>query len=193
MRGAGARRDTWAAVERDSHWWQVTNGKPPQWPRGLTRGQERVIAQLRAGKCPITAEYLRLIEAKDADGVPIESAACQCGAAAETVRHLICECPAYEKERQDLFAEEKLVDLSILARQPARVMRFLRRIRREGCAAPKEQGEAPRHRPTGAWAAFWTRLHRSASVIWWRNFAAIAAPADPAGGAAPNPLLRVHR
>ena len=31
----------WAEVERDSAWWEVTRGKPPRWPAGLKRGQER--------------------------------------------------------------------------------------------------------------------------------------------------------
>jgi ribonuclease HI len=128
---AHGRRQAWAAVEKDSHWWQVTQGRAPQWPRGLTRGQERVIAQLRAGKCPIVAEYLHLIKEADSPRCP------QCPAPVEDVHHLICECPAYGKPRLDLFALEKACDLTILARRPARVMAFLRAIRREGCAAPK--------------------------------------------------------
>ena len=135
------RNKMWAAVERDSHWWEVTQGRPPKWPRGLTRGQERIIAQLRAGKCPIVAGYLHLIKKAD-------SPACaQCGAAVEDVRHLICQCPAYEPARQLLYAEEKRRDLTILARRPVRVMQYLRAIRREGCAAPKERREAQLQSP----------------------------------------------
>ena len=47
---------------------------------------------------------------------------------------------AHEAERQRLFAESKGVDRTILARQPGRVLKYLRRIRREGCAAVGQVG-----------------------------------------------------
>ena len=93
---AYGRQKQWAAVERDSHWWAVTEGRPPKYPEGLTRGQERIIAQLRAGKCPITAEYRHRCGWE-------ETPACVCGAAVESVAHLVLACPRYEKERQRLL------------------------------------------------------------------------------------------
>eukprot|EP00662_Eupelagonemidae_sp_cell21_P058039 gene58039-biopygen21819 len=87
-----ARRDQWAAVERDSAWWAATQGKAPRYPGTFRRGQERVIAQLRAGKCPITAQYQHRIEQCD-------SPACECGAAVEDVEHLVLRCPITELQR----------------------------------------------------------------------------------------------
>jgi ribonuclease HI len=141
------RRQRDAAIERDSHWWEATRGKKPRWPRGMTRGQERVIAQLRAGKCPVTAQYLHLIEAKGTTNnahYKVGSPHCECGAV-DSVRHLVLECPKYEVQRQRLLDEPgRERDLTILSRRPVRVMEFLREIRRDGCAAPKEPpaGEA---------------------------------------------------
>eukprot|EP00666_Eupelagonemidae_sp_cell4sb_P009765 gene9765-12333_t len=134
---------------RDAHWWDVTRGTAPRWPKGLTRGQERVIAQLRAGKCPITASYRHLIDeadcpcdskrraAVDKGEKRCQAAECACGAPLETVRHLILECPMYETARQEMLTPKTGRSLDLLAREPGRALAFLRRIRREGCAAEK--------------------------------------------------------
>ena len=95
-----------------------------------SRGQERVIAQLRAGKCPIVGEYQKLCGFSD-------TAACACGAAVDSVRHLMLDCPLYEGARQRMFATQIDRTLSILALEPERVLTFLRTIGREGCAALK--------------------------------------------------------
>ncbi len=79
LRDYGRQRQ-WAAVERDSAWWHAT---------GLTRGQERIVAQLRAGKSPVLADYRHACKWLD-------SSACACGAPSESVQHLVLNCPLHE-------------------------------------------------------------------------------------------------
>ncbi len=128
------RKEQWDAVERNSHWWHSTGGKLPKYPAGLTRGQERVVAQLRAGKCPILADYNKLCGWAD-------SPACACGAPVEDVKHLILDCPLHEVPRQAMLTP-KAQSLDILAREPGRVLRFLRTIGRAVCAAQKPAAPA---------------------------------------------------
>ena len=79
-----------------------------------------MLAQLRAGKSPVTAEYRHLIGALD-------SPACACGAAVESVRHLILECPRYELDRQQMLWDTTDKSLAVLSREPMRVLKFLQR------------------------------------------------------------------
>ena len=101
-----------------------------------------MVAQLRAGRCPITAEYRHRCGWE-------ETPACACGSAVESVAHLVLSCPRYEKERQRLLHWPGERSLTVLAREPARVMAFLREIGREGCAAKAPQ-PAPKPEPAAA-------------------------------------------
>ena len=121
-----------------THWAAATGGEPPEWPRGLRRGQERVIAQLRAGQCPITAQYRARCDFAPCPAFPLlPSPQCACGAPVESVEHLVLECPLHELARQRMVTPKTGRSLTLLAREPERVLRFLHEIGREGCAAKK--------------------------------------------------------
>ncbi len=99
------------------------------------------MAQLRAGKCPVLADYRHACKWLD-------SSACACGAPSESVQHLVLNCPLHENERQRRMTPDTNGSLTVLSLEPARVMAFMRQIGREGCAAVK-----PTPTPTPAPAA----------------------------------------
>eukprot|EP00666_Eupelagonemidae_sp_cell4sb_P002759 gene2759-19799_t len=128
------RSEQRSAVERDSHWWETTQGDAPKWPKGISRAQERILAQLRAGKCPITAQYKHLIAATEcacddkrrkrveSGCVRCPAAGCLCGAPMDSVRHLVLECPLYEQARQEMMTPKTGNSMTILAQEPERVL-----------------------------------------------------------------------
>eukprot|EP00662_Eupelagonemidae_sp_cell21_P058328 gene58328-biopygen30229 len=80
--GAEARGD-------GGHWGKVCKDGPPKWAdEGVTRAEQRILAQLRAGKCSLLADYQNLCGWAD-------SPACKCGAQVESVEHFLLDCPIH--------------------------------------------------------------------------------------------------
>ena len=76
---------------RNVHYSQPAGVRPPperDKERNLTRGERRVLAQLRSNeKCPILQKYLHSIGASESD-------ACRaCGHSPDNLHHLLNECP----------------------------------------------------------------------------------------------------
>ena len=106
-----------------------------------------------------------------------ESAACPgCGEVDDSSEHLIAKCPAYAAQRHSTFADFD-PPLTVLRNEPWKVMRFLRRIRRD-VAGPPQDATAPDGAPAGAAGAA-------------PSAAPAARPATAAGPAAPHPYPRV--
>lgn len=113
-------RDTWrAGVRHDLHW-QVTGGRPPKVAPGLTRAEERALAQLRTGHSPLCQAYLHRINKAPSPLCP------HCEEEPEDVRHLILDCAAWTAPRRHYLGLEP--DISVLS-EPC-VVGFLRKIGR---------------------------------------------------------------
>jgi ribonuclease HI len=114
-------RDTWRAGVRRDHHWQVTGGCPPKAAPGLSRYEQRIMAQLRTGHSPLCQAYLHRINAAPSPLCP------HCKEGPEDVPHLILDCAAWTAPRRHFLGLNP--DLTVLT-QPAGVVGFLRRIGR---------------------------------------------------------------
>ena len=54
------REELLSAIPKDHAWREATGGKAPK-HSGLTRARQRLLAQLRAGHCPVTRDYLSTV------------------------------------------------------------------------------------------------------------------------------------
>ena len=125
---------------------EVCRGRAPKWSdEGQSRAEQRILAQLRAGKSPLLAGYRSSCRF---EGTP--SPACACGAAGETARHLVLECPRYVQARNRLFEPPlERAGMEVLARAPERAVRFLRDIGRstfKGIPRMAPRARRPRRR-----------------------------------------------
>ena len=165
-----------AAEERqdDGDWAKVCKDGPPKWKdhEEMTRAEQRILAQFRAGKCSLLADYRHLCGWE-------ESPACECGAPVQSVEHVLLQCPIHVPARNQLFVPPMKFGVEVLARFPERAVRFLRDIgsntfkatRAERGARPKALSAAANPASTGATRGWATRRAPEA-----------AAGAAPAGG-----------
>eukprot|EP00661_Eupelagonemidae_sp_cell13_P002566 gene2566-4064_t len=114
------RRET-DALGNGGAWAEACKDGAPKWSDdGMSRAEQRILAQFRAGKTPLVAEYRHLCNFTDTP-----TPACECGAATESVRHMVLECPIHTVARNRLFAPPVEPGLQVLARHPDRALRFL--------------------------------------------------------------------
>lgn len=108
----------------NGHWAKVCT-VPPRWKdqEGATRAEERILAQFRAGKCSLLADYRHM------NGWE-ESPACECGAPVQDVEHVVLHCVSgnHVPARNRLFEPPAKIGVEVLARFPKRAVRFLRDI-----------------------------------------------------------------
>ena len=67
----------------DGHWAKICRDGPPKWKEheAMTRAEQHILAQLRATKCSLLADYRHLCGWA-------ESPACECGAPVQNVEHV---------------------------------------------------------------------------------------------------------
>ena len=87
------------------------------------RGEERVLCQLRAGESPICRGTLGKYQAKS--GATYRRCP-RCRGGVETVDHLLFKCKATSRFRFCAWGDE-VADVTWLARQPDRIVRFVQR------------------------------------------------------------------
>jgi ribonuclease HI len=176
-------------VEKDGHWAKVCRDGPPKWREheGMTRAEQRILAQFRAGKCSLLADYRHMCGWE-------KSPACDCGAPVQSVEHVVLECPIHVPARNGLIAPPMKADLGleILARFPERAVRFLRDAKlnffpkreNEPKALPPEEAPAQTNVVRG-WA---TRRANAAAAA-----AAAPAPRTNAVAGLSGPAYRAAR
>ena len=102
---------------------EATGGRLPTPPDpDLTRRQQRIFQQLRAGNSPITRDFMFRIHKQDSPLCP------ECGEAAENVRHLLLDCQAWTRPRVDKWGI--FVKPEDIFNDPKGLMEFLARIGR---------------------------------------------------------------
>ena len=103
---------------------RCTGSRPKPLPTHLTRREQVIIHQLRAGKSSLVAHCLYRYR-----GLSEEKGLCMAGCGVkETVEHLLT-CPMYERQRQESDIEEGKV-LQALNDEPEKVLKFLDKIGR---------------------------------------------------------------
>ena len=161
------RQQAAEARQDDGHWAKVCKDGPPRWKdlEGLTRAEQRILAQLRAGKCSLLADYRHLCGWA-------ESPACECGAPQQDAEHVLLHCPIHVPARNRLFEPPMKFGVEVLARFPERAVRFLRDIgsntfkatRAERGARPKALPAAANPAAVGAARSWATRRAREAEA-----------------------------
>ncbi len=178
-----------AAEQRqdDGHWAKACKDGPPKWKdhEGMTCAEQRILAQLRAGKCSLLADYRHLCGWA-------ESPACECGAPVQDVEHVLLHCPLHVPARNRLFEPPMKYGVEVLARFPERAARFLRdtgystfKATREARACPKALPAAANPAVVGAARGWATRRAPEAAAK------AAAAAAAPDGGQRRCPLTNL--
>ena len=111
--------------ESKTRYKNITNAKNP-WARKdvmLEREDERMIAQMRAGSCPLFRSYLYHIK-------EVPSPLCQRCSKVEDEEHVVCICPKWAKERAEILGDS--VKIQILAHSPQKVTQFIHAIQANG-------------------------------------------------------------
>jgi hypothetical protein len=141
------RRQQAAEARQDGgHWAQVCKDGPPKWKdhEGMTRAEQRILAQFRAGKCSLLNDYRHLCGWA-------ENPACECGAPVQDVEHVLLQCPIHVPARNRLFEPPMKFGVEVLARFPERAARFLRDTGRSSFKATRaERSGRPRALPAAA-------------------------------------------
>ena len=106
-----------SGIRRDAHF-EVTGGRTPHWPPGLSREEQRINSQLRTGHSSLTGAYLARIGKRN-------TPACErCQHQLDDCRHLIIDCPQLDGHRHKILGA--LPALQILMSEPEKVVHFLR-------------------------------------------------------------------
>ena len=168
QQAAEARRD-------DGHWAKACKDGPPKWKdhEGMTRAEQRILAQLRAGKCSLLKDYRHLCGWA-------ESPACECGAPEQSVEHVLLQCPIHVPARNRLFVPPMTFGVEVLARFPERAARFLRDTGLNNFKSTQsERGARPKALQAEA------RPAAAGTARGWATRRAAGAAAQAAPGAAP--------
>ena len=115
------------------HVWRRATGSERVPHRGHTpRGEQRLLAQLHAGKAPVLEKYLKQLK-------KLETPQCRdCGADGADdgpdgdVEHVLLRCPAHRLPRERHLGPD--ATLRVLTEKPDSVIRYMRAIGRDGIA-----------------------------------------------------------
>ena len=116
----------------------ATIGPPPKCAKviaarldSLDRYDRVVINQLRAGKSPLTHDFLFLME-------KIKDSLCpECKLTNDSVAHLLLRCPEYAGARLKWLGEDP--SLTMLELYPEKVISYLKNIKRDNVVIPNEK------------------------------------------------------
>ena len=101
----------------------------------MNRRSERLMSQMRAGKCPLFQDYLFTI------GKSSSPNCVYCRDkfhrdVVESIEHVLCRCPQYATKRKEFLGDN--VKVKILAHSPKQVIEFIEAIHINGFTAPSD-------------------------------------------------------
>ena len=124
-------------------WRRATGGKTPKHGGDTPRAEQRLLAQLRAGKSPVLDSYAHHLgnipapQCRDCGGPP--------DAPKGDVEHMLLHCPAHHPARQRHLGPD--ATLGVLSTRPDAVVRYLRAAGRAGVAGEQYAAAARKFWP----------------------------------------------